>query len=113
MDEADLLSDRIGVLSAGELLACGSPTFLKHHFGQGFALTVSLRAPRPELRASAPEMSLAISEEPNEHGEAVERAVKGFLECVASHVRDYRVVSYVSFVYTVVPSLDKFFKYNF
>ncbi|KAF6716400.1 Retinal-specific ATP-binding cassette transporter [Oryzias melastigma] len=40
MDEADLLSDRVAILSQGRLYCCGSPIFLKNCFGAGFYLTL-------------------------------------------------------------------------
>ncbi|XP_041804213.1 retinal-specific phospholipid-transporting ATPase ABCA4-like isoform X2 [Chelmon rostratus] len=43
MDEADLLSDRIAIISKGELHCCGSPLFLKNCFGVGFYLTLVRR----------------------------------------------------------------------
>ncbi|KAG7526745.1 retinal-specific ATP-binding cassette transporter-like isoform X1 [Solea senegalensis] len=43
MDEADLLSDRIAILSKGHLHCCGSPLFLKNCFGVGFYLTLVRR----------------------------------------------------------------------
>uniref|UniRef100_A0A8D3C630 ATP-binding cassette, sub-family A (ABC1), member 4b n=1 Tax=Scophthalmus maximus TaxID=52904 RepID=A0A8D3C630_SCOMX len=43
MDEADLLSDRIAILSKGQLHCCGSPLFLKNCFGVGFYLTLVRR----------------------------------------------------------------------
>uniref|UniRef100_A0A8C4ITX9 ATP-binding cassette, sub-family A (ABC1), member 4b n=1 Tax=Dicentrarchus labrax TaxID=13489 RepID=A0A8C4ITX9_DICLA len=41
MDEADLLSDRIAIISKGQLHCCGSPLFLKNCFGVGFYLTLN------------------------------------------------------------------------
>ncbi|KAL3906339.1 MAG: hypothetical protein SGILL_009309, partial [Bacillariaceae sp.] len=38
LDEADVLSDRIGILKDGKLTTCGSSLFLKHHFGAGYTL---------------------------------------------------------------------------
>eukprot|EP00980_Cylindrotheca_fusiformis_P002025 scaffold449_cov138-Cylindrotheca_fusiformis.AAC.1 len=38
LDEADILSDRIGIIKDGKLLTCGSSLFLKHHFGVGYTL---------------------------------------------------------------------------
>jgi ABC-type multidrug transport system ATPase subunit len=32
MDEADLLGDRIGIMSEGRLICCGSSLFLKNRF---------------------------------------------------------------------------------
>ncbi|KAJ3594749.1 hypothetical protein NHX12_004056 [Muraenolepis orangiensis] len=43
MDEADLLSDRVAILSKGRLHCCGSPLFLKNCFGVGFYLTLVRR----------------------------------------------------------------------
>ena len=40
MDEADLLADRIAVMSAGKLSCLGSSLFLKARFGLGYTLTV-------------------------------------------------------------------------
>lgn len=33
LDEADILSDRVGILKDGHLVACGSTLFLKHQIG--------------------------------------------------------------------------------
>uniref|UniRef100_A0A8B9HSE8 ABC transporter domain-containing protein n=1 Tax=Astyanax mexicanus TaxID=7994 RepID=A0A8B9HSE8_ASTMX len=40
MDEADLLSDRVAIISQGRLHCCGSPLFLKSMLGAGFYLTL-------------------------------------------------------------------------
>ena len=40
MDEADFLGDRIGIMSDGELVVCGSSLFLKKKFGAGYELIV-------------------------------------------------------------------------
>eukprot|EP00002_Diphylleia_rotans_P008603 TRINITY_DN1856_c0_g1_i5.p1 TRINITY_DN1856_c0_g1~~TRINITY_DN1856_c0_g1_i5.p1 ORF type:complete len:1310 (-),score=247.31 TRINITY_DN1856_c0_g1_i5:79-4008(-) len=40
MDEADLLGDRIAIMSGGRVAACGSPLFLKNKFGHGYTLTM-------------------------------------------------------------------------
>lgn len=37
MDEADLLGDRIAIISHGKLKCCGSPLFLKGAYGVGTA----------------------------------------------------------------------------
>eukprot|EP00929_Paragymnodinium_shiwhaense_P115857 TRINITY_DN8500_c0_g1_i3.p1 TRINITY_DN8500_c0_g1~~TRINITY_DN8500_c0_g1_i3.p1 ORF type:complete len:2086 (-),score=492.32 TRINITY_DN8500_c0_g1_i3:221-6478(-) len=39
MDEADVLADRIAIMSEGELQCCGSSLFLKSRFGTGYRLT--------------------------------------------------------------------------
>eukprot|EP00066_Takifugu_rubripes_P008866 XP_003975387.1 PREDICTED: retinal-specific ATP-binding cassette transporter [Takifugu rubripes] len=43
MDEADLLSDRIAIISKGQLHCSGTPLFLKNCFGVGFYLTLVRR----------------------------------------------------------------------
>uniref|UniRef100_A0A8C8RKB3 ABC transporter domain-containing protein n=1 Tax=Pelusios castaneus TaxID=367368 RepID=A0A8C8RKB3_9SAUR len=43
MDEADLLGDRIAILSRGRLCCCGSPLFLKTKLGTGYYLTLVKR----------------------------------------------------------------------
>uniref|UniRef100_A0A8B9DPT7 ATP binding cassette subfamily A member 4 n=1 Tax=Anser cygnoides TaxID=8845 RepID=A0A8B9DPT7_ANSCY len=40
MDEADILGDRIAIISHGKLFCSGSPVFLKNCFGSGFYLTL-------------------------------------------------------------------------
>eukprot|EP00656_Telonema_subtile_P042415 TRINITY_DN47_c0_g1_i1.p1 TRINITY_DN47_c0_g1~~TRINITY_DN47_c0_g1_i1.p1 ORF type:complete len:2009 (+),score=485.82 TRINITY_DN47_c0_g1_i1:73-6099(+) len=41
MDEADILGDRIAIMSHGQLRCCGSSLFLKRTFGLGYNLTLS------------------------------------------------------------------------
>eukprot|EP00538_Stauroneis_constricta_P006133 CAMPEP_0119550624 /NCGR_PEP_ID=MMETSP1352-20130426/4101_1 /TAXON_ID=265584 /ORGANISM="Stauroneis constricta, Strain CCMP1120" /LENGTH=1679 /DNA_ID=CAMNT_0007596523 /DNA_START=80 /DNA_END=5119 /DNA_ORIENTATION=+ len=38
LEEVDLLSDRVAILKKGQIIACGSTLFLKHHFGAGYSL---------------------------------------------------------------------------
>lgn len=40
MDEADYLGDRIGIMSSGRIVTCGSSFFLKQRFGTGYELTI-------------------------------------------------------------------------
>ncbi|KAJ6658442.1 hypothetical protein lerEdw1_020146, partial [Lerista edwardsae] len=40
MDEADILGDRVAILSQGKLHCSGSPVFLKNSFGSGYYLTL-------------------------------------------------------------------------
>ena len=44
MDEADLLGDRIAIMSHGKLQVCGSSMYLKRQFGLGYTLSVELKA---------------------------------------------------------------------
>jgi ATP-binding cassette subfamily A (ABC1) protein 3 len=41
MDEADILCDRIAILSEGKLRCCGSSLFLKARYGVGYNLTMT------------------------------------------------------------------------
>lgn len=43
MDEADLLGDRIAIISQGRLCCCGSSLFLKTKLGTGYYLTLVKR----------------------------------------------------------------------
>ena len=40
MDEAEALADRIGIMAAGQIVCCGSVSYLKKKFGLGYHLTV-------------------------------------------------------------------------
>jgi ATP-binding cassette subfamily A (ABC1) protein 3 len=40
MDEADYLGDRIGIMSSGKQVTCGSSMFLKNKFGVGYILNI-------------------------------------------------------------------------
>uniref|UniRef100_A0A3P8SHL2 P-type phospholipid transporter n=1 Tax=Amphiprion percula TaxID=161767 RepID=A0A3P8SHL2_AMPPE len=53
MDEADLLSDRVAIISQGRLYCCGSPIFLKNCFGAGFYLTLVRRMKHDALKGSS------------------------------------------------------------
>lgn len=45
MDEADLLCDRIAIMSEGQLQCCGSSLFLKSKFGVGYNLNMTRSSP--------------------------------------------------------------------
>uniref|UniRef100_A0A3P9BZ87 P-type phospholipid transporter n=1 Tax=Maylandia zebra TaxID=106582 RepID=A0A3P9BZ87_9CICH len=55
MDEADLLSDRVAIISQGRLYCCGSPIFLKNCFGAGFYLTLVRRMKHDTLKVGTKE----------------------------------------------------------
>ena len=50
MDEADFLGDRIGILSDGKLICCGSGVFLKDTFGVGYNLTIVKRLDSDKIK---------------------------------------------------------------
>lgn len=60
MDEADLLSDRVAIISQGRLYCCGSPIFLKNCFGAGFYLTLVRR-----MKRDNPKVALLINFSPD------------------------------------------------
>ena len=41
MEEADVLGDRIAIMSEGQVKCTGSPMFLKSNLGAGFSLTIT------------------------------------------------------------------------
>lgn len=45
MDEADVLGDRIAIISNGKLIAHGTAYFLKQKFGRGYYLTFAKKKP--------------------------------------------------------------------
>jgi len=59
MDEADVLGDRIAIISNGKLIAHGSSYFLKNKFGQGYYLTF---AKRPLIESQEQEITKEINE---------------------------------------------------
>jgi ABC-type multidrug transport system ATPase subunit len=48
MEEADMLSTRIGIMSQGVLRCVGTPLHLKRRYGRGFKLTITFKKGCPE-----------------------------------------------------------------
>jgi len=46
MDEADLLCDRIGIMSRGRLVSLGNQQYLKSRYGNGYSLTLTVDSKR-------------------------------------------------------------------
>lgn len=66
LDEADVLSDRIGILKDGKLITCGSSLFLKHHFGVGY--TLRFRSENPiDVRNTVPDAEALQLETPGRY----------------------------------------------
>nr|XP_057928387.1 phospholipid-transporting ATPase ABCA1 isoform X2 [Doryrhamphus excisus] len=61
MDEAELLGDRIAIISNGKLCCCGSPLFLKSKLGSGYYLTVVKKDP---LNPSTPTTTSIDADKP-------------------------------------------------
>jgi len=49
MDEAEILGDRIAIMSKGELITCGSFFYLKQRFGKGHVLTLAQSSSPPHF----------------------------------------------------------------
>ncbi|XP_072524411.1 retinal-specific phospholipid-transporting ATPase ABCA4 isoform X1 [Salminus brasiliensis] len=107
MDEADLLSDRVAIISKGQLHCCGSPLFLKNCFGVGFYLTLVRRI--KDLRKKenecdcASECSCTCSTctkyKEESQGLYVERALDGDVESITSlihhHVPEAKLIEMI------------------
>jgi len=52
MDEADILGDRIAIISNGQLRCCGSSLFLKSTFGEGYHLVLVKKRGDEDLLSS-------------------------------------------------------------
>ncbi|XP_076009720.1 phospholipid-transporting ATPase ABCA1 [Genypterus blacodes] len=61
MDEAELLGDRIAIISQGKLCCCGSPLFLKSQLGSGYYLTVVKKEVMESSRTSSTSISTSTS----------------------------------------------------
>ncbi|XP_031431127.1 retinal-specific phospholipid-transporting ATPase ABCA4 [Clupea harengus] len=109
MDEADLLSDRVAIISKGKLYCSGSPLFLKNCFGVGFYLTLVRRVKeRPTRKESgcdcASECSCNCStctrhKEESEGSQHLERVLEGDVESITSlihhHVPEAKLIEMV------------------
>ncbi|GCB61728.1 hypothetical protein scyTo_0007097, partial [Scyliorhinus torazame] len=75
MDEADLLGDRIAIISHGKLKCCGSPLFLKSTYGDGYKLTVVKKQPESQ---TSPDSGQDLS--PSSHSSCLETKVSQFIK---------------------------------
>lgn len=53
MDEADILGDRIGIMTNGQLICLGSSLFLKNRFGVGYNLTMLNKSKEPNRQIAS------------------------------------------------------------
>lgn len=75
MEEADILGDRVAVMSHGHIQALGTPLDLKRKFGVGFSMTVFLDKAKPN--AAADTIALFKGEIPSiEINKQVDQAIK-------------------------------------
>ncbi|CAL8402339.1 unnamed protein product [Gadus morhua 'NCC'] len=93
MDEADLLSDRVAIISRGRLHCCGSPLYLKTLLGTGFYLTLVRRqkheAPKPGSDCTDDCMSSKCSQLREAPGPAGEDQMDGDVERITRLVRHH------------------------
>ncbi|KAM4578194.1 ATP-binding cassette sub-family A member 2 isoform 1-T1 [Fundulus diaphanus] len=61
MDEADLLGDRIAIISHGKLKCCGTPLFLKSSYGDGYKLTLVKKQSEGRGQGSQPKHPSSLS----------------------------------------------------
>jgi ABC-type proline/glycine betaine transport system ATPase subunit len=77
MDEADILGDRIAIMSEGQLRCCGSSLFLKKTYGVGYQLTIEKAHDKSRTAAAASRPFTDKSVERNNHnGKAVVKKVR-------------------------------------
>ncbi|XP_068604697.1 retinal-specific phospholipid-transporting ATPase ABCA4 [Brachionichthys hirsutus] len=109
MDEADLLSDRIAIISKGQLHCCGSPLFLKNCFGVGFYLTLVRRM--KDLRKKendcdcASDCSCSCSictgykEQSQDHSQHLDRVMDGDIDSITGlihhHVPEAKLIEMI------------------
>ena len=67
MDEAEILSDRIAILKAGQLRCSGSPLFLKQRFGVGYNLTAVMELEKQGTISQEPTGDRADNGDADEH----------------------------------------------
>lgn len=51
MDEADILGDRIAIISHGQLKCCGSSLYLKNMYGEGYHLVIVKKASDADIQS--------------------------------------------------------------
>uniref|UniRef100_A0A8C3XG17 ATP binding cassette subfamily A member 4 n=1 Tax=Cyanoderma ruficeps TaxID=181631 RepID=A0A8C3XG17_9PASS len=64
MDEADILGDRVAIISQGKLFCSGSPVFLKNCFGSGFYLTLVRKMRTTKMGRATISVSYVIEQYP-------------------------------------------------
>uniref|UniRef100_A0A665X0R3 P-type phospholipid transporter n=1 Tax=Echeneis naucrates TaxID=173247 RepID=A0A665X0R3_ECHNA len=99
MDEADLLSDRIAIISKGQLHCSGSPLFLKNCFGVGFYLTLVRRMRDLKRRENdcdcASDCSCSCSictrykDQSHNQSQHADRVLDGDIECITGLIHHH------------------------
>ncbi|KAM9324762.1 retinal-specific phospholipid-transporting ATPase ABCA4 [Gastrophryne carolinensis] len=122
MDEADLLGDRIAIISQGKLYCSGSPVFLKNCFGTGFYLTLvrkmrhikdSVKKDSASCRSdcSCPCPSCAPKAKENPLEQELDGDVSALTELIHHHVPEAKLIESIGQEVTyLLPNKD--FKYR-
>ncbi|ODN00384.1 ATP-binding cassette sub-family A member 2 [Orchesella cincta] len=110
MDEADILGDRIAIISQGKLKALGSSLFLKSHYGQGYTLHV-VKSDNFSVGSRPSQYSLKAEkaqEDSMNHDILIEKSIR---EVVPETVMTENVGSEVAFLlpYTAVEQFSTLF----
>uniref|UniRef100_A0A8C1ZYM3 P-type phospholipid transporter n=1 Tax=Cyprinus carpio TaxID=7962 RepID=A0A8C1ZYM3_CYPCA len=109
MDEADLLSDRVAIISKGKLHCSGSPLFLKNCFGVGFYLTL-VRRMKDQRKKEVRETSVK-----GHHDTIPERILDGNVESITTlihhHVPEAKLIEMIGQEMTYLLP-NKGFKYR-
>ncbi|KAJ8408338.1 hypothetical protein AAFF_G00257520 [Aldrovandia affinis] len=103
MDEADLLGDRVAIISQGKLCCCGSPLFLKARLGTGYYLTAvkrdvesgpshSVSAGKVSLHANRKDSDSSKSDDTGLGSEDSGSDVAALLALARRHVSEARLV---------------------
>uniref|UniRef100_A0A8C1B8P0 P-type phospholipid transporter n=1 Tax=Cyprinus carpio carpio TaxID=630221 RepID=A0A8C1B8P0_CYPCA len=100
MDEADLLSDRVAIISQGCLYCCGSPLFLKNCLGAGFYLTLVRRIKeQPSHTTKECSLCTTFKESATEQPRVTERQMEGDIESITTlvhhHVPEARLIEVI------------------
>ncbi|XP_078147403.1 retinal-specific phospholipid-transporting ATPase ABCA4a isoform X1 [Centroberyx gerrardi] len=105
MDEADLLSDRVAIISQGRLYCCGSPLFLKNCFGAGFYLTLVRRMKDDGVKCDCTEdcsckcSKCSKFKEGQEESQSPDRQMDGNVERITAlvhhHVPEARLIEVI------------------
>ncbi|MBN3310240.1 ABCA4 protein, partial [Amia calva] len=99
MDEADILGDRITIISHGKMCCCGSSLFLKKCFGSGYYLTLvssgenKMSAQRSDLRLAEGAEKCTCSNKINEEMSsecAISECIKALNDLIKQYVPEAR-----------------------
>uniref|UniRef100_A0A8C7ZQ28 P-type phospholipid transporter n=1 Tax=Oryzias sinensis TaxID=183150 RepID=A0A8C7ZQ28_9TELE len=92
MDEADILGDRIAIISHGKLCCVGSSLFLKTHLGTGYYLTMVKRDYDLALQSCRNSASTNFTDTPYALSSSFPTDVSLISNVIFKHVREARLV---------------------